>query len=86
MSSEKRLSPQKASIPTAEEDREQGHGGDGDGQGLSDEDEKLRGFLDGKHCMDEICVAMRLSERKVLERLRSGRTRGVWGEVVVFCK
>ena len=40
------------------------------------------GFLDGKHCMDEICVALRLSERKVVERIRG---KG-FGEVVLFNK
>ena len=51
-------------------------------QGHKDDDEKLRKYLDGKHCMDEICVAMRMSEKKVAERLRSER----FGEVVLFCK
>ncbi|CAK3755198.1 Nitrogen permease regulator 2 [Lecanosticta acicola] len=48
----------------------------------TEEDEQLRDFLDGEHCMDEICVAMHLSERKVLERLRSGR----FGKVILFNK
>ncbi|KAF7188402.1 Nitrogen permease regulator 2-like [Pseudocercospora fuligena] len=48
----------------------------------SEEDEKLRSFLDGQHCMDQICVEMRMSEKKVLERLRSGRL----GEVILFNK
>jgi hypothetical protein len=47
-----------------------------------DQEDKLRSYLDGNHCMDEICVAMRMSEKKVVERLRSGR----FGEVVFFCK
>jgi nitrogen permease regulator 2-like protein len=46
------------------------------------EDEMLRSYLDGKHCMDEICVEMRMSEKKVVERIRSGR----FGEVVLFNK
>lgn len=45
-------------------------------------EDKLRGYLDGSHCMDEICVALRLSEKKVVERLLSGR----FGNVVFFCK
>ncbi|TKA68534.1 hypothetical protein B0A55_11818 [Friedmanniomyces simplex] len=45
-------------------------------------DEKLRGFLDGTHCFDEICVALRMTEKGVLERLGSGR----FGEVLVFTK
>lgn len=45
-------------------------------------EDKLRGYLDGSHCMDEICVALRLSEKKVIERLRSGR----FGDVVLFSK
>ncbi|EME83372.1 uncharacterized protein MYCFIDRAFT_38825 [Pseudocercospora fijiensis CIRAD86] len=48
----------------------------------SEEDEKLRSFLDGQHCMDQICVEMRMSEKKILERLRSGRL----GEVILFNK
>ncbi|KAI7171806.1 hypothetical protein KC316_g5679 [Hortaea werneckii] len=45
-------------------------------------DEKLRGFLDGMHCLDEVCIAVCMSEKKVLERLRSGR----FGEVIIFNK
>lgn len=48
----------------------------------SEEDEKLRGYLDGEHCLDEVCVAMRMSERKLVERIRSGP----FGEVVLFNK
>ncbi|GIZ42548.1 hypothetical protein CKM354_000581000 [Cercospora kikuchii] len=49
----------------------------------TEEDEKLRSFLDGEHCLDAICVEMGLSEKKVLERLRGyGRS----GEVVLFNK
>ncbi|TKA33196.1 hypothetical protein B0A50_00749 [Salinomyces thailandicus] len=47
-----------------------------------DSDEKLAKFLDGKHCLDEMCMALRMSERKVVERMRSGR----FGEVVLFNK
>lgn len=54
--------------------------------GISPEDEKLKGFLDGTHCLDEICVEMRMSERKVLERVRSADGRKVFGESVVICK
>ena len=43
---------------------------------------ELRGFLDGMHCLDEVCIAVRMSEKKVLERLRSGR----FGEVIIFNK
>lgn len=46
------------------------------------QEEKLKSYLDGRHCMDEICVGMRTSEKKVIERLRSGR----FGEVVFFCR
>ena len=53
-----------------------------DQEGEPEEDAKLRTFLDGRHCMDEICVAMYMSEKKVVERLRSGR----FGEVAIFCK
>ena len=48
----------------------------------SDEDDRLRRYLDGNQCMDEICVTLRTSEKKVVDRLRSGR----FGEVVFFCK
>lgn len=48
----------------------------------SEEDERLRGYLDGSHPFDQICVEMRMSERSVLERIRGG---GV-GEVVLFNK
>ena len=47
-----------------------------------EEDTKLGKFLDGKHCMDEICVAVHLGEKKVIERLRNGR----FGEIIFFCK
>ncbi|EME46132.1 hypothetical protein DOTSEDRAFT_70211 [Dothistroma septosporum NZE10] len=48
----------------------------------SEEDERLRSYLDGEHCMDQICVEMHMSERKVCERLRSKRM----GDVVLFNK
>ena len=67
------LSPKKATI-LAPAGRHEGT--------LNPEDAKLLRFLDGKHCLDEMCIALRLSEGKVLERLRSGR----FGEVVVFSK
>lgn len=53
---------------------------------VSPEEEKLRGFLNGKHCLDETCVAMRMSETKVMEKVRSVEGKRVWGEVVVVCK
>ncbi|KAK4543996.1 hypothetical protein LTR36_004770 [Oleoguttula mirabilis] len=46
----------------------------------SEKDEKLGGYMDGKHCMDEICVAVKTSEKKVVERIKDGR----FGEVVLF--
>lgn len=39
-------------------------------------------YLDGPHCMDEICVAMHMSEKKVVDKLRTAR----FGEVIFFCK
>lgn len=51
-----------------------------------EEDEKLKAFLDGKHCLDEVCVALKSSERKLMERLRGLGSRRGDGEVVVFCK
>ena len=46
------------------------------------EEAKLVGYLDGKHCLDEVCVEMGMQERKLLEKTKSGR----FGEVVVFCR
>lgn len=48
----------------------------------TEEDERLGAYLDGTHCFDQICVEMRMSEKKVLERLRSGRL----GKVILFNK
>jgi hypothetical protein len=44
------------------------------------EEVKLVGYLDGKHCLDEVCVEMGMQERRLLERIKTGR----FGEVVVF--
>jgi hypothetical protein len=49
---------------------------------VSEQDTVLLSFLDGRHCMDEICVSLHLSEKQVLERLRQ-RTAG---EYVLFNK
>lgn len=38
--------------------------------------------LDGKTCLDNICLEMGMEENKVMEKIRSG----VFGEVIVFCK
>ena len=43
---------------------------------------KIRPFLDGTHCLDEICTELKMSEREVLERLHGWRE----GEVVVICR
>lgn len=51
-------------------------------EGHSEEDESLGKFLDGKHSMDEICVSMRTTEKKVLQRLKGGK----FGEIVLICK
>lgn len=48
----------------------------------TEQDERLRAYLDGKCCMDQICVEMKMSEKRVLERIRSGKL----GEVVLFNK
>ena len=47
------------------------------------EDEMLRKYLDGQHCLDEVCVAMGMSEKRIVERVRNKR---VFGEVVLFNK
>ncbi|KAK5130884.1 hypothetical protein LTR08_001605 [Meristemomyces frigidus] len=72
--------PSAAKAPIAVMARS-GSGDEGEEAG-SEARERLMGFLDGKHCMDEICVAMRMSERKVVERVKG---KG-WGEVVLFNK
>ena len=46
------------------------------------EEVKLVGYLDGKHCLDEVCVEMGMHERRLVEKIKSGR----FGEVVVFCR
>lgn len=46
------------------------------------EEVELVRYLDGKHCLDKVCVEMGLQERKLLEKIKSGR----FGEVVVFCR
>ncbi|KAF2719561.1 nitrogen permease regulator 2 [Polychaeton citri CBS 116435] len=43
-------------------------------------DARLRRYLDGKHCLDQICVEVRMTEKQVVERLRSGG----FGEVLLF--
>ncbi|KAK0260187.1 trifunctional histidinol dehydrogenase [Friedmanniomyces endolithicus] len=59
-----------------------GAGGE-EGAGREEEvDEKLRGFLDGRHCFDEMRLALRMSERELLARFDGGRL----GEVLVFNK
>ncbi|KAK3114849.1 Nitrogen permease regulator 2 [Teratosphaeriaceae sp. CCFEE 6253] len=42
----------------------------------------LRRLLDGRHCFDEICVTLGLSEKRVVEKLRGGD----FGEVILFNK
>jgi hypothetical protein len=46
------------------------------------EEVKLVGYLDGKRCLDEVCVEMGMQERRLVERVKNGR----FGEVVVFCR
>jgi len=46
------------------------------------EEVKLVGYLDGKHCLDEVCLEMGMQERRLMEKVKSGR----FGEVVVFCR
>lgn len=59
-----------------------GAGGE-EGAGREEEvDEKLRGFLDGRHCFDEMRLALRMSERELVARFDGGRL----GEVLVFNK
>jgi hypothetical protein len=43
---------------------------------------KLVRFLDGRHCLDQVCVEMGMHEKEVLGKVRSGK----FGEVVVFCR
>jgi hypothetical protein len=51
-----------------------------DDENAADDFEQVRQYLDGQHCFDEICVALRLSERQFLERIRGH------SEVVLFNK
>jgi hypothetical protein len=43
---------------------------------------KLVRYLDGRHCMDQICVEMGMHEKEVMGKVKSGK----FGEVVVFCR
>ncbi|KAK3065662.1 Nitrogen permease regulator 2, partial [Teratosphaeriaceae sp. CCFEE 6253] len=57
----------------------------GDGEDGDDDDHEtvvLRRVLDGRHCFDEICVTLGLSEKRVVEKLRGG----AFGEVILFNK
>lgn len=56
---------------------------------LESEEEKVRQegarllrYLDGNHCLDQVCVEMGMPEAKLMENIRSGR----FGEVVIFCR
>ena len=56
---------------------------------LESEEERVRReaarlvrFLDGRCCLDEVCVEMGMGEKEVLGKIRSGK----FGEVVVFCR
>jgi hypothetical protein len=46
------------------------------------EGKRLVGFLDGRSCLDRVCVEMGMGEKEVLGKIRSGK----FGEVVVFCR
>ena len=48
--------------------------------------ESLRSFLDGEHCLDQVCVHLGVSETTLVERLRRGSAEGAWGNVVFFCR
>jgi hypothetical protein len=43
---------------------------------------KLVRYLDGRHCLDQICMEMGMHEKEVVEKIKSGK----FGEVVVFCR
>lgn len=43
---------------------------------------KLVKYLDGKHCLDQVCLEMGMHEKQVLGKVKSGK----FGEVVVFCR
>lgn len=45
-------------------------------------EEQLAAFLDGTHCLDEICVAMHASERRIVEEIQSGK----FGSVVILSR
>ena len=61
---------------------EEGGRDEGDGEAERVLDERLKKYLDGRSCLDRVGVEVGVSERKVLERVRSGAL----GEVVVFCR
>lgn len=52
--------------------------------------QRLRPFLDGTHCFDEICTALGISERELMIRLKgfgsSSGGGGGGGEVVILCR
>jgi hypothetical protein len=41
---------------------------DSDGNGISNE--RLKKYLDGTHCFDEICTALEISEKELMERIK----------------
>jgi hypothetical protein len=43
---------------------------------------RLVRYLDGKHCLDQVCVEMGMHEKDVLAKVKSGK----FGEVTVFCR
>nr|POE79822.1 nitrogen permease regulator 2 like [Quercus suber] len=52
----------------------------------SEDDEKLREYLDGQCCMDQICVEMKCGERKIVESLKSGRIAERYDELTPSCR
>jgi len=49
---------------------------------LAGQDEQLKSFLNGRHCLDEICAAMHMSEPQLRNKLDSGQ----FGEMIFFAR
>jgi nitrogen permease regulator 2-like protein len=45
-----------------------GSAADSDANGISNE--RLKKYLDGTHCFDEICTALEISEKELMERIK----------------
>lgn len=53
-----------------------------DEEGHKDLSARISEYIDGSHCFDEICTEVEVSERALIETLKSG----VFGEVSIICR